>query len=313
MRLHSPLGFKSMRLLYTESLKTPASVKDALSLWEDIFKKNKIPEPSTSIQIIMHSVLGAKNLVEVQSLLGKELDLNQRKQLDGYCLQRLSRMPVQYIIGEWEFRDLTLGMRSPVFIPRPETEQLIDIVVPEQGHKSPGNILEVGCGSGAISIALAKAFTQANIFAVDASEEACNLTKDNCKRFEFCERVKVVNTKLMENGSFVNGSLPDRFDILVSNPPYIKTEDMRTLQPEITFYEDLRALDGGLDGMQVITALLLLASKTLERGGRLYLEIDPSLIHPIRQWTVDNQQLGLELSDVHKDVYKVDRFVSISK
>ncbi|XP_039287384.1 MTRF1L release factor glutamine methyltransferase [Nilaparvata lugens] len=295
-----------------------ARLLEVAELWF-LANKLKLNEDKTNILHVRIYTFLLLSLVDVQTQLDAELDLNQRTHLDRCCLQRLARLPVQYILGEWEFRGLTLSMRAPVFIPRPETEQLIDVVLAEQSQleSPPACIVELGCGSGAISIALATAYPQAKIYAIEASEEACNLAKENCRRLELCERVHVMNAKLMSNGSLLNGSMPDCVDVLVSNPPYIKTADITSLQPEITLYEDLRALDGGMDGMQVVGALLLLlvSSKPCNagKGITLYMEIDPSLYEPIRQWTLDKRNLGVQFGNIYKDIYAVDRFMSVHK
>lgn len=158
-------------------------------------------------------------------------------------------MPVQYIIQEWDFRDLTLKMSRPVFIPRPETEILVDIVLNEIDRKGADTVLEVCCGSGAISLALLKArsqvcwwnspisysntishFFQLFITAIDKSEDACKLTRENACINNLSDRIRIIQKEIKD----FNLNSREKFDVIVSNPPYVPSRDILHLQPEIT-------------------------------------------------------------------------------
>lgn len=263
----------------------------------------------------------------------------QLTRFEQLCECRMARMPVQYIIGEWEFRDLVLKMVPPVFIPRPETEELIELILQQCDHNLTMRFLEIGCGTGAISLALLhdlpkvgsfsiflvfkiEIFLKINFFhfslhqaqciAIDQSELACKLTMENATKLGLNERLKIFKHKLTDESDLpeINGKL----DLIVSNPPYVLTKDLKVLQEEISLYEDLRALDGGPDGLNVIKSILKFSSKRLCLQGHLWLEVDPT--HPplIQAYLEEHANvLSLRFVAAYKDMFGKERFVEIMK
>jgi release factor glutamine methyltransferase len=134
------------------------TVKNAIEKFKHQFEQEKIPEAESSIENILAHVLGTKSVQDVRNHHFKQpLTDQQMTKLEQLCLARMARMPVQYIIGEWDFRDLKLKMIPPVFIPRPETEELVELILQQMDEKNELEFLEIGCGSGAISLSLLKA------------------------------------------------------------------------------------------------------------------------------------------------------------
>ncbi|XP_044307296.1 MTRF1L release factor glutamine methyltransferase isoform X2 [Varanus komodoensis] len=256
---------------------------DLVSYWQDVFEANAIPEPQTSAEYIVAQVLGAKTFQSLStSCISTPLLAKQQDQVQELCAKRLQRMPVQYVLGEWDFQDLTLKMKAPVFIPRPETEELVSLTVAEELRKrvttaccknpllSPEPhgpvILEVGCGSGAIALSLLKKLPHSQVIAIDKSEAAVNLTKENAERLHLQDRIIILRHDV--SSSYWECLLPwGLVDTIISNPPYVFHEDMTHLAAEILSYEDLEALDGGDDGMGVIKEILNLASYILKDCG----------------------------------------------
>uniref|UniRef100_A0A8C6T2R5 peptide chain release factor N(5)-glutamine methyltransferase n=1 Tax=Neogobius melanostomus TaxID=47308 RepID=A0A8C6T2R5_9GOBI len=257
----------------------------AATLWRQHFQEEGVSEPDHSSQYIIAHVLGAKTFESVKKeALSEFLSPEKTEQIWNLCAKRLSRMPVQYVIEEWDFRDITLKMRPPVFIPRPETEELVEIVLSDLQKKSgPLCMVEVGCGSGAISLSLLKGLPQLKAVALDQSENAVNLTKENALRLGLENRLEIYHFDILKDAATVLSHCSG-VSAMVSNPPYLYTEDMSSLQPEILCYEDPAALDGGADGLALIKQVLILASQILLNHGRLYLEVDPR--HPplIQRW-----------------------------
>ncbi|XP_037086742.1 MTRF1L release factor glutamine methyltransferase-like [Pollicipes pollicipes] len=242
-------------------------VQSLLQFWKSQFIQSKVSEPAESVQYIMSAVLKCAR-GDLARLAETELDAGQRKNLERFCLCRLHKMPVQYIIGEWDFCDVTLKLRPPVFIPRPETEQLAQLAAERLRQRGGGRLLEVGCGSGALSVALLHWLQD------DQSADACRLTEENAARLGVEDRLRVYNATLTEDS--LPGEHRQLYDLVVSNPPYLTTAELRRLQPEILLYEDRAALDGGPDGLRVTRRLLRHAPGWLRPGGRLLLELDPA-------------------------------------
>lgn len=142
----------------------------------------------------------------------------------------MARMPIQYIIGEWDFRDLTLSMTPPVFIPRPETEELVELILQKVDVEKCLHFLEIGCGTGAISLSLLKSLPKSHGMAVDQSKMAIDLTTKNATKYDFLSRIEIIHKKVTDDSKLENAG---EFDFIVSNPPYVKTRDLLVMEPEI--------------------------------------------------------------------------------
>lgn len=299
------------------------TIGDVIDQWSRRFESEDIPEPVESIEHIVAHVIGTKKIIDVSR--NDRLDASQIKKLESLCECRLSRMPVQYIIGEWDFRDITLKLVPPIFIPRPETEILVDFVLKRLSSLQTDTceILEIGCGSGAISLALAHACKRIKCTAIDANPHACDLTITNRNELNLTKQIAVVNATLKSDASIevssnLNGvgdmDLNSRlFDFVISNPPYVPTKMIPELQPEIRIYEDLRALDGGDDGLKVIKPLLKYAAKALKPDGRLFMEVDPTHPQYVQFFTNKYPDLKLHHEHTYKDFCNNDRFVEVVK
>ncbi|XP_076757509.1 hemK methyltransferase 1 [Xylocopa sonorina] len=312
------------RRLFATNVQCP-TVGEIIEQWSNRFKNEGIPEPVESIEHIVAHVIGTSKILDVANARNERLTQDQHDTLDSLCECRLSRMPVQYIIGEWDFRDINLKLVPPIFIPRPETEMLVHYAL--KALSSSGNerreILEIGCGSGAISLAIAHTDETVNCIAIDSYLQACELTQENRDRLGLKDRVAVVHATLKENGTIEQSDvlsgpkdldLTSRsFDFIVSNPPYVPTKQIPALNPEIKLYEDLRALDGGDDGLKVIKPLLKYAATALKPGGRLFLEVDTTHPEYIQFFTKKYPLLKLQYEHTYKDFCNNDRFVEILK
>ncbi|KAG7206060.1 hypothetical protein KM043_003458 [Ampulex compressa] len=326
-RAGNPSILRSLERQWRPSSTGPGSstIGEILERWSRRFENEGISEPVESIEHIVAHVIGTKKTIDVINAQNKRLDAAQQEQLETLCDCRMLRMPVPYIIGNWDFRDLTLKLVPPVFIPRPETEILVDFVLKRlsASQAEDHDILEIGCGSGAISLALAHSCKKVKCTAIDTSVHACELAKENRDQLGLRERVGVVQATLKEDGSIetkgtFNGpevvDLNSRlFDFIVSNPPYVPTKNIPDLAPEIKMYEDIRALDGGDDGLKVIKPLLKYAASALKPGGRLLLEVDSSHPQYITFFTKKYSLLKLHYEHTYKDFCNNDRFVEIIK
>ncbi|KAL2090948.1 hypothetical protein ACEWY4_013211 [Coilia grayii] len=250
------------------------TVQQALNQWAECFQVTGVSEPNLSSQHIIAHVLGHKTLNSLSKRgLTQVLSQPQVERIWKLCHKRLTRMPVQYVIEEWDFRDITLKMKPPVFIPRPETEELVSLVLADMEQRGGASrypdtvdFLEVGCGSGAISLSLLQSQKQIRGMAIDQSAEAVALTRENAQSLGLHDRLTVSQVDVIKDADWLVKSC-SRVGVLVSNPPYLFTEDLDSLAPEIQRYEDRAALDGGEQGMLVIDQILTLAPRLVTENG----------------------------------------------
>ncbi|MBT0663834.1 peptide chain release factor N(5)-glutamine methyltransferase [Geobacter pelophilus] len=177
--------------------------------------------------------------------------------------RRAKREPLQYILGTQEFYGVEFEVSPAVLIPRHDTE----VLVMEALQRAPQakTVLDIGVGSGCIALALARSLPEADVCGVEKSPEALKLAQRNAEHLG-------VRVTLCE-GSLFEPFLGQRFDLVVSNPPYIPTADLAGLQPEVRDYEPLGALDGGADGLDFYRAIIASASQHLNPGGWLMVEV----------------------------------------
>ncbi|KAM5125445.1 MTRF1L release factor glutamine methyltransferase isoform 1-T3 [Mantella aurantiaca] len=284
--------------------------------WRKVFQDGGVPEAKESSEILVAHALGEKTFGGLARRPARSsVSADQLERIEKMAQERLKRVPIQYIIGEWDFLDLTLKMRRPVFIPRPETEELVGVVLadcPELKQSAEPRILEVGCGSGAVSLALLRNIPQARVLATDKSEAAVLLTRENADRLHLEDRIQILHHDILSDPAEQLVALGP-VDALVSNPPYIFTEDLSTLDVEIIRYEDCAALDGGPDGMDVIKAILRLAPLLLKPKGAVFLEGDPRHPDMVHTWLQNHPELQLQLLNVVKDFCGKPRFIHIQK
>jgi release factor glutamine methyltransferase len=242
-----------------------------LSWTRDYFISREIENGRADAEILLAHCLGLRRIdlyVQYEKpLSGEELD-----RFRGFVKRRARREPVAYITGEKEFWSLALKVGPAVLIPRPETECLVEAalaVLPKDGSYGPRRVLDLGTGSGAIALALAVERPGDEIIATDLSEEALSIARENARRHGVEDRVN-----FLEGDWFASvKTVESRFDLIVSNPPYIRQPDLEGLQPEIRHFEPVGALDGGADGIDCLTDIILAAPSYLRPSGNLLLEI----------------------------------------
>ncbi len=228
----------------------------------------KIPDAQLEVSILLCHLLKisrAELFLNEKVLLPKMLD-----EFEELLLRRLQREPISYILGEHEFWSLPFKVTPDVLIPRPETEILIEIVlqiVKNSEEDYHGAILDIGTGSGAIAIALARELPAATVFSLDLSYAALQIAAYNVKHLQTQNRVHLLQSDLLQG-------IRDQplFDLIVSNPPYVSENAFAALQPEIAF-EPRLALDGRSMGMETIERLAVQIWPVLKPGGWFFMEI----------------------------------------
>lgn len=207
-------------------------------------------------------------LNRMQELPDNEISQSSMELYRSMIEKRRKRFPLQQILGCQEFMGLNFFVNKHVLIPRQDTETLVEQVLEEQKDKDI-RLLDVCTGSGCIAISLAVKGGYASVTATDISEEALKVAKRNAASLECDARMRFFQGDLF-------AALPekeDKFDVITSNPPYIPTAVIRTLEPEVREHEPMLALDGTEDGLHYYRRIAVEAGRFLKKGGSIYLEI----------------------------------------
>jgi release factor glutamine methyltransferase len=227
------------------------------------FKKRGIENPRLNAEHLLAHALGCTRMelyLEFERALG-EVELAPLRKL---VQRRGEGEPLQHLLGTVEFCGNTFVCDNRALIPRPETEQFVELVESRIENRE-SRIVDIGTGSGVIALSLAKKFPEAQIFAVDVSEDALALTRENAIRLGLSERVQLRKSDLLEN-------LDERFDVIIANLPYIATQDRHTLSREVSRDPEV-ALFAGARGDELVRELIKQAPGRLRPGGLLALEI----------------------------------------
>lgn len=184
--------------------------------------------------------------------------------------RRLKHEPLQYILGEWSFLDLEVNVGSGALIPRQETEEVFlaaEKAIKDCSLKADFHFADIGTGTGILGLAMAKYFQESIGYLVDISDKALEKANSNLLKYsELKSRLSLIKSDLLE--VFSANSL----DVIISNPPYINSEEIKSLMPEVVDYEPHLALDGGINGLELISKLLKQAEKVLKNKGLLIFE-----------------------------------------
>ncbi|MDZ7968838.1 MAG: peptide chain release factor N(5)-glutamine methyltransferase [Nostoc sp. DedSLP03] len=210
-------------------------------------------------------------------------------------------LPVQYIAKVTPWRQFKIAVSSAVLIPRPETECLIDLAEASTSNTS-GHWADLGTGSGAIAIGLADVLPKATIHAVDYSLEALAIARTNADNLGLADRIQFYQGSWWEPLTFLKG----QFSGMVSNPPYIPTSTLLTLQPEVVNHEPHLALDGGLDGLDCIRHLIEVSPSYLQSGGVWLIEMMAGQADAVRE-LLQNQGSYCKIQ-IHADLAGIERF-----
>ncbi len=238
--------------------------------------------------------------------LNKDMVLDKDKStfISSVLKRRLKAEPIQYILGKTEFMGLEFKVNKDVFIPRPETEILVETAIKSVSSvkRQASSVLDLGTGSGCIAISLAKFLSDVKIIATDISQETIKISKYNARLNNVTDKIRFIYSDLFTDyGLRITG-----YDIIVCNPPYIPTEEIEGLQPEIK-YEPRIALDGGSDGLDFYRRIVTCAPNYLNKCGFLIMEMGFGQREPIEN--IFQKSGKFEIIEVVGDYSNIERVI----
>ena len=279
------------------------NISEAIKRGGNILKKNGIKTYKLDCEILISQVF-KKNRIDMILNSSKKLSDKQIILFNDLIEQRSKKKPVAYLVGKKEFWKYEFEVTKDVLIPRPDTEILIEQTLKITNHKSRLEILDIGIGSGCILLTLLKERKSYHGTGIDISKKTLDICRVNAKKLNLFNRIRLFKSDV-DNFSF------GKYDLIISNPPYIKKFDLKYLEKDIYDYEPKSALDGGLDGLLQIKKVIINSSKLIKKNGILILEIAFNQTDRVKKILKDN---GYFIRDVVKDLAKNDRcIISIKK
>lgn len=255
--------------------KEPKTLLDFLNLSTEYLTSKNIEDARLNVQLMLCHILKCDK-ISLYMKFDYPLDEIEIQTLRTFLKRRSLKEPLQYILGEAPFFDFMLKVNPSVLIPRPETEELVDLAVRSADKTKPLKILEVGTGSGAISIALAKFLPSSNLTTTDISKEALQTALENAKSVGVSNQINFVVH------DFLNEAITDVFDMIISNPPYIEKAEVQQLADEVKNFEPVISLTDGADGLAFYRRFAQIVKTNLTSNGFLFLEMNADSAEKIK-------------------------------
>jgi release factor glutamine methyltransferase len=242
------------------------TVSEILKAAADVLQSSGIIEAGREAKSLLAFAL-SRNQTFLVAHPEYELSDAEKTRFQTVLERRARREPFQYIVGKQEFYGLDFAITKDVLIPRPETELIVENAIEILRKSENAKFCEVGIGSGCISISVLYHIKSASAIGLDISEKALTAARKNAEIHRVAERLKLKISDVFHNLS------DEKFDLIVSNPPYISNDEIQTLQPEVRDYEPLTALTDGVNGLSIIGKIIADAPKFLTDGGYILMEI----------------------------------------
>jgi release factor glutamine methyltransferase len=263
-------------------------LREVLALAVEELETAGVDTPRLDAEVMLAAVLGTDRPA-LHADPQQMIDLDAAERFDEMVRRRVRREPVAHILGRAHFRQLELIVDHRVLIPRPETEMLVELAEDRQ------RVLDVGTGSGAVALAIAQERAGVTVTGIDSSPGAVEVARANAQALGL--EAEFLIADLVVGGPY---------DLVVSNPPYVRDSDWPGLAPEITLYEPEEALLGGPDGLDVIRRLVPAAIEVLRPGGMLALEVGQGQSRAVEALF---ERSGLRLLETQRDLARIPRVV----
>ena len=284
------------------------TVLEILNRTKVFFEKKGVPDARLDAEYIISHGLSMKSRMDIYLNFEKPLTAAELDTLRPLVARRANREPLQHIIGDTSFRGFIIKCDMRALVPRPETEALVDMAKDAlKGNENPF-IVEVGTGTGAISIACAKEIAGTKVLATDISEEALSLARENADANELGANAEGSNLAFAQGDLLDAVSTDTKIDCLIANLPYIPDSEKGKLQPEVDKFDPELALYGGPDGLTLVRKLLQQTEGKLSMGAPIFLEIGSEQAEVLKDEATNYP--WLEFTGIHKDYCGNIRFVS---
>ena len=262
---------------------------EAIKFGSNLLKEKKIPSYILDSELLLSKTLNKSREI-ILTNLNMDIEKKNFNIFKEYLIRRSKNEPLAYIFGEKEFWSKSFNVNKHTLIPRPETELLVDGLLKIFKDKKI-SILDIGTGSGCIIVSLLTNLRQSVGTGVDISKNAILIAEKNVAKYKLNNRIKLLN-KSFEN------IFNKKFDLIVSNPPYIEKKAIKNLSEDIKKYEPRMALDGGNDGLDLIKKVIYKSKDILKVNGTLALEIGNEQIKKVSKILIDN---NFRIENVIKD------------
>ena len=278
------------------------NILTAINGASEVLKKNHVKSAKLDSEILLSKII-RKDRKYIILNSDKELKNNYLTMFNELIVKRSLGKPIAYLIGKKYFWKYEFCVSKDTLIPRPDTEILIDYILKTTKYKSKLRILDIGVGSGCILLSILKEKKNFYGTGIDISNKCIEISKINASKLDLLSRVKFFKSNV---DNFSHG----KYDLIISNPPYIKQLDLKYLDRDVVDYEPRLALDGGLDGTSEIRKVINRSSELIKKNGRLVLEIGFDQKYKVKKLLKDK---GFYINKVLKDYANNDRCIVSTK
>ena len=298
-----------MTAVETATQQSPRSIRSALLSGAEVLRQAGLENSRLDAEVLLgHAVAMEKEQLYINA--AAPISTGEEVKFRDLLRRRSGREPVAYITGHKEFWSLDFVVTPAVLIPRPETELLVEVALQYTRRlpsESPVKVLDVGTGSGAISVCLAKERASTKIVALDISTGALDVARVNAERHDVVDRIRF----LLGDAFAPIRQLGEAFNLIVANPPYIRSGELPQLAPEIRRWEPTIALNGGPDGLSVYRRIIAEGHEYLTAGGSMVLEIGADMAPDVADLFSRSGRYGP--ASVYQDYAGMDRVIAAVK
>ena len=277
------------------------TVLEVIKLSTEYLQKKGVESPRANAEILLAEILKCKRL-ELYLAFDKPLAENEVQVYREAIRKRGLRIPLQYIVGNIEFYGLKLIVNENVLIPRPETELLVEKIINDSDKSTNLKILDIGVGSGNISLSISKNLPNSKVVAIDISKTALDVANQNAEINSLQDRIEFRLFDIMND----NLNSLGKFDLIVSNPPYVSENDYESLEPELKNHEPKIALTDNSNGISFYKHIVEASDQLLKKPGKIYFELGIDQSAQVQEYFKQNNFTNIKIT---KDYSGIERII----